>query len=287
MIQRGKSLIFLHTPKAAGSTLNTIIDRQFLPSVIFKINNSDVQKSINEFKNIVEEKRIKIRCLMGHMPFGLHRYLPQPSIYVTLLRNPIDRVISHYYFVLRNPNHYLYEKVTSNNMSLKDYVSSAISPELTNGQTRLISGVERVDSINGDEFVSADILEIAKKNLQDYFVVGLSEKFDESLILFKRILGWKNIFYIKRNVTDRRPSINEIDEETIKTIIEYNKLDIDLYIFAEQIFENFLKGQGASFNKQVEHFRLLNKYYYPFSPHRMIHKIKKVTNYLLREISYR
>jgi Sulfotransferase family len=33
------------------------------------------------------------------MPFGLHKILPQPATYITVVREPIDRMISAFYFM--------------------------------------------------------------------------------------------------------------------------------------------------------------------------------------------
>jgi hypothetical protein len=148
-----KSLIFLHIPKAAGTSLHRIIGRQYPQPSIFSIDGADVYGSIEEFKGLSESQRARIACLKGHMPFGLHRYLPQPCAYITFLRDPIDRIVSHYYFVLRTPSHYLYEQVTSQRMTLDDYVRSGISGELSNGQTKLLAGDE--------ENPPSDMLEVA------------------------------------------------------------------------------------------------------------------------------
>jgi len=202
-----------------------------------------------------QKERQEIRCLKGHMPFGLHSYLPRPAIYITLFRYPVDRMISQYTHVLRTSDHYLHNEVTSKNMSLCDFVSSGISLELTNHQTRLISGIE-------NEPMSAAILEIAKRNLQDRFVAfGLSERFDESLILFKRLLGWRNIFYVRQNVTRSRPSQHEIPIETIRIIEKYNTFDLELYDFAEQKFEDQICEQRASFESELRTFQRLNRVY--------------------------
>src|SRR5678815_616084 len=94
------TVIFLHIPKTAGSTLDKIIDHQYKRTSIF----TRAYISMDEFKILPEAHREKIRVLRGHMHFGVHEYLPQSSIYITILRNPIDRVISHYYMVLRSSN---------------------------------------------------------------------------------------------------------------------------------------------------------------------------------------
>ena len=194
------------------------------------------------------------------MPWGLHKYLPQQTAYITMLRDPIDRIISHYYFVISKPNHYLHNKVISKKMDLENYVSSGISPELNNGQVRMIT------SVWGNDPVSSDTLEQAKVNLNDHFlVVGLVERFDESLVLFSKLLGWKNIYYVKRNVTYHRPVRQQVCSTTLRVIERYNRFDMELYEFAKQIFQEKLKQVVP--RKKLIIFQFLNSIYqsaYPF-----------------------
>ena len=79
---------------------------------------------------------------MGHMGFGLHDYLPQGASYITMLRDPIDRIVSHYYYVLQNQGHYLHKEVAGKGLSLEQFADSALSTELDNGQTRVLAGLE-------------------------------------------------------------------------------------------------------------------------------------------------
>lgn len=258
---RDIALISIHIPKAGGTTLHKVIERQYPKQSTFTIDGLHVRESIEQFKSLPREERARIQCLTGHMPFGLHTYLSEPTTYITMLRDPIDRIISHYYFVKRAPRHYLYKEVISRNMDLEEYVSSGISSELNNGQVRLISGVEAVDTVFGHNPVSTDILEVAKRNLCEHFIaVGLCERFDESLFLFSSLLGWKNIYYVKENVTQTRPSKQEIRLQTLKTIEKHNELDMELYEFAKHMFEEKLCEQGLGKNGLVT-FRLSNRAY--------------------------
>lgn len=251
-----KSLIFLHIPKAAGTTLNHIIERQYPKIHMYDIYGVNVYSSIEEFKNLSEAKRESILCLKGHMYFGLHVYLPQPCAYITLLRDPVERIVSHYHYVLRTPTHYLYKQVKSQNMTLDDYVSSGISPELTNGQARLISGVrEEWDS-------PSDMLEMAKRNLHKHVdVAGIAERFDESLVLMKRRLGWRWIYYRKQNVRPNRLHNITLSKNTLRQIQKSNEKDLELYAFAKQLFEESIQEEGSSFASEVRIFRLLNRVY--------------------------
>lgn len=263
-----KSVIFLHIPKAGGTTLNKIIKRQYRPDKIYIVRDSKnshkrFQDCIDEIKVLPLAEREKIKVLRGHMGFGLHDFLPQPSVYLTLLRDPVERVISHYYFVLRTPHHYLHQKVTSEKMSLEDCIYSGISPELDNGQTRLLS------STNGDVDLpipfghcNEEMLERAKENLRKYFVgVGLVESFDESLLLFKKLLNWNNIFYTKRNVTQNRPSQSNFSPETLQLIRKHNEFDLELYQYAAGLFQKQIAHQIPSLKEELQKFQWRNSLY--------------------------
>ncbi|MDJ0633601.1 MAG: sulfotransferase family 2 domain-containing protein [Xenococcaceae cyanobacterium MO_188.B29] len=273
-LQPKPSVIFLHIPKTAGTTLNQILLRQYKSENIFQINGDRVFSSIEEFKHLTEENRKKIRLLNGHMYFGLHEFLPQPSTYITLLRNPIKRVISHYYYVLREPNHYLHKRVKNANMSLHDYVSSDISKELINGQTRLIAGLDGQDIDNEQKSLQA--LTKAKQNLTDNFsVVGLTEKFDETLIVLQKMFDWKNIFYVKNNINTKKNVYANIPKNTISIIKDRNSIDIELYQYAEEILTQKVNLISTNFERDLDNFKLLNNVY---------GKINNTTNKLKEKI---
>lgn len=272
--EQDRSIIFLHVPKAAGSTLNKILERQYEKKSIFFIENgSHIKEFIAEFKRLPEARKREIKVFQGHIKFGLHERLPQPSTYITIIREPVERIISHYYYVLRTPRHYLYDEVTSKNMSLKDYVCSRITTELDNAQTRILSGVESV----GFGECSTENLESAKKNLQEHFsVVGLTERFDETLLLLKRALKWKNPFYIKQNVTKNRLLKEDISKDTLNIIEKYNELDIELYRYVEEMFNEAINKSAYLTEIELKQFKLLNQIYsktYPLYS-RVLNKVR-------------
>lgn len=254
--QTERSLVFIHIPKAAGTTLNRIIRRKYSKKNIFEINGANVLKSIDEFKNMPESTRRKIKVVMGHMEFGLHRFLPQPADYITLLRRPVDRIIAHYYYAKRRPDHYLYDWINKENISLKNYISSKKTVELNNGQTRLLSASEDV----GFGACSVEHLEKAKKNIKEHFAVaGLTERFDETLMLIKKAFGWSMPYYAKTNVRKKRPHSETVEKETLKIIEEYNKLDIALYQYVSERFELSIKQQDFGYDEELEKFKKSNR----------------------------
>ncbi len=248
-------LLFLHIPKTAGSTLHSVLSSQFPPDEILTIDSSDPESSVKEIKALPIEDKMRIKCVRGHMPFGLHAYFPQPATYITFLRDPVDRIISHYYYLQSSPQHYLYEVVTSKHMSLADYATSGISSELLNGQTRLISGYE-------EPTPTTETLALAKENLSKQFsFIGLTERFNDSLVLLARQFGWRNVFYVKRNVTRGRLRREEIPGKVLSQIMAQNALDWELYTFAKHMFAESVLSYGKTFKLDVRVFRVRNRAY--------------------------
>ena len=266
------TLIFLHIPKTAGRTFYNILVRQFLPFEILRLEylfskncprssqspygffNSFLQEyELNYLNNLPDDKKINLKCVtQGHLAFGLHTYFPQKASYVAFLRNPVDRVISQYCYLRRRPNNPLYYSVK--NKTLKDYVEGERNPgQFSNVQTRFLCGQEGI--LKQGELSESD-LELAQKRLKENFAfVGITEKFDESLICLKKFFGWKNIFYYKSNVSKKRPLVEEISRDTLRIIQEKNKLDVQLYKFARRMLERSINNYGLSFEADLRVLR--------------------------------
>src|SRR5438105_4223765 len=92
-------VLFLHIPKAAGSTLNRVIAQQFAPEAIYKVGRT----AHSELEAVVAKmnEASPVRVISGHFTFGLHAALPQPFTYITILRDPVKRLVSQFRFVKR------------------------------------------------------------------------------------------------------------------------------------------------------------------------------------------
>lgn len=260
-----KTLIFVHIPKTGGRTVEAMLQRQYPTERTYDIYGygSSISEAVEGLKNLPKKGKQQIKLIKGHYQFGLHRILPQQCTYITLLRDPIDRVISHYYYILTHHTHPLHEVVNSRNLSLKDYVLNGISTELDNGQTRLISGMEHLHEFGRCD---TDMLDAAKTNLQEHFAVaGLVERFDESLVLMKLELGWKNVYYDRRNVANRRPQKIEIPSDTLTAMRMFNELDLELYRYAEKRFQELTTRWAPIFDRELRKLKRQNHVYQTFA----------------------
>jgi len=179
----------------------------------------------------------RTRVFKGHMLFGLHEILPQPATYITVLREPVDRVVSAFYFMRNYKLHPLYWKFRWENWSLEDFVRR--SPR-DNVQCKIVAGAEY------EEPCTAEICERAKENLVRYFsVVGLSERFEESLALMKLRFGWKLRRYSSFNVTRTRPKKEDLPRSALDLIAEKNSFDVSLYELAAKVFQTAINQHPA------------------------------------------
>jgi hypothetical protein len=247
------TLIFLHIPKTAGTTLNSIIERQYAPPQIFALGER-VQESLDSYRRMSTAEKQQYRLITGHMSFGLHEHVPGPSRYFTVLRQPLERCVSFYYFVQRLSNHYLHEYVYDQSWSLAQFIESGVTIMMDNFQTRLLSGAWDKPAYGA---CTPDLLAQAKQNLQNHFdVVGLTSEFDRTLLLLRRHYGWRNISYARQNVTEKRPSVQEIDPQTRRLLLAHNQLDMELYQFTQTLFAQQVAAQGNSFEWELAYFRL-------------------------------
>ena len=208
-----------------------------------------------EFVSLSDAERASYDVLTGHVHFGIHRHVPGACAYMTMLRDPVERVVSHYYFVLRKPDHYLHPLVAGRGLTLREYVERRTSVELDNDQVRYFTETTHQDLPWGG--VTRDHLADAKRNLESHFpVVGLAERFDESLVMMQCMYGWLNISYERRNVTEKRPRLDEIDAGTVALIRETNRLDVELYELGVRLFERQVAALGAHFEARWRVFRM-------------------------------
>jgi hypothetical protein len=231
-----EAIIFLHLPKTAGTTVNRLIEWEYRLTEMYSIDPVLFEWSAAHLRKLSPQRLKRIRIFKGHMLYGLHEVLPQPATYITVLRDPVDRVISSYYFMRSYMLHPLYWKLRRENWSLEDFVRN--SPR-HNVQSKIVAGADYTPPC------TREIADRAKHNLRHHFsVVGLSERLEESLALMKLRFGWKLSTYSSFNVTRSRPKKRDLPDATIDLIRQKNAFDIELYGCAQEMFEGAVEANA-------------------------------------------
>lgn len=260
---KDSTVIFTHIPKTAGTSLRHIVQSQFQPHQVFEFYNLRTQppkvlKGIEKYRGLSQTRKAAIEFVSGHVGFGLHEFLQRPCTYITVLRDPIERVISYYYFLSRNQNEITKDK------SLGEFIKTFGGAQ--NSMTCYLSGLTlKAQLQDPDVDIEAlqfdqTTLEQAKANLESSFkVVGFVDRFDETCILLKQKLGWNfSSFYVRKNVANRN-YLDEVSPTDLDLIHKYNELDIQLYSHAREIFERTIEEMGDRFNEELANFQLDNQ----------------------------
>lgn len=253
------TVFFLHLPKTAGTTMRRVLDREYRNARRYEIGE-DVTGDIRAFRARRWDAGGAPNLVQGHMSYGLHAFVPGPAAYVTLLREPLRRALSDYHYVTSTPGHPIHQHVK--NLSLVDYFESGITGQLSNGQVRLLSGDNLPDDpgVPSNRAMERHDLDRVREHLnRDFAAVGLQERFDETLLLFRRRLGWRWPFYLKENVTTRAYRTEDVDPGDLERIRELNLLDLELYESVRAGFDREIEREGGAFARELAAFRILNR----------------------------
>jgi hypothetical protein len=247
---RDEVVIFVHLPKCGGTTLNRIIEWEYDPRRIFTIDPSFFRWSYNRLKGLPTERLDRMDVFKGHMPFGLHRRLSAAATYITVLRDPVERAISAYYFAATYRLHPRHREVSR--MSLEDFIQHT---DYHNVQCKMIAGMDiGYDFLAGD--CTAETLELAKENLaKHYSLVGLTEQFDETLALAKLKFGWNIARYANFNVTKVRAQKDRVSAATLELIAKLNRFDVELYEHVVPLFRNQFAHAGEAAANELKRIR--------------------------------
>ena len=232
-----EAVIFLHVPKTAGTTLNRLIEWEYPIFQMYSVDPVFFTWSASHLRRLSPRRLKKTRMFKGHMVFGLHEILPQPATYITVLREPIERVMSAFYYMSSYILHPKYRKFRREQWTLEDFVRRL---PRDNVQCKILAGADY------NSPCTKEIFERAKENLFKHFsVVGLSERFEESLALMKLRFGWDLWRYSSFNVTRTRPRKADLPRATLDLIAAKNSFDIALYECAVNIFQVAIDTHAA------------------------------------------
>ncbi len=252
------TIIFHHIPKAAGSTFRLILSRQFKSEFIYNLQTLRKHEMIKKFSTINKEKRYCYKLVMGHQAGKLYNLVNNPVI-ITMLRSPVERVDSLYRHAKRHEDHPCHK--IAKLYSLKECFENNIHKEwkeLSNGQFDSLCFLFKTNlNVNLEGIIEIDLI---NKIMDEYIIFGLVERFDESLLLMNKYMGFNhNIYYYRKNTSHDK---FKIDPSVIKIIREYNRLDIQLYEYCKNIFNNRLVSELSFLKNKLFLYKTLNMLMY-------------------------
>jgi hypothetical protein len=242
---------FVDIPKTGGKTVTSMFTAAYSNAAVRDAGN--YLKSPERVEAKISRLRVaRARVTTGRIPYGFFReHLPKDTRFVTFLRQPVERVVSHYYRSIHRTGTALDERRPVTADSIEEALESGLPP-LTNLATRLLC---RDPSPSRD--LPPKALDDAKENLRAFEFVGIQERLAESMLLLQRALGLDLVAY-EEQLDDSDTVVEEISNEQRALIEECNQLDLELYTFALGLFEDAVAAADQQFEVDVETLRGLS-----------------------------
>lgn len=236
--------VFVHLQKTAGTSIVRAARSAY---------DNDVT-SHGDYLAWPRDEVLKRRFVSGHFGYHFAKPLMDDRFSFTFLREPLDRLVSMYYFC-RSSDPAQYEiYACANETSFDEFLSLALRGEagisevlyhtLWNHQAwQLAFGwAPSHESLNNtqmhrsvgktrlEEFDESEIRELAAAHLDEFDHIGFREDYASD---FRTILGALGVpipqVVPRSNVTASRPKVTDLPQSTIEKMLELTELDRALY----------------------------------------------------------
>lgn len=225
-------ILSIHVPKAAGNSFRALLEVELDERLMldygdwagFDVPEANQRRDVRtlEMRARCGELLEKYEAIHGHFIADKYLGLFPREDFVAFFRDPYQQALSHYWFLVRNPQreHPEEKMLHDAKMTLHDYLA-------------------------WDAFRDQQSQYLGSLSIDDFAMVGLSEEFYRSVKLFNRIFGCNLSGNSFLNVNpDHQGADYAIDPDVRKAVEKYRAGDIELYRRAKEIFARQTRRAG-------------------------------------------
>lgn len=256
-------LVFLHISKTAGSTVRRILQESFGQGLIELYDSLSMRAFTQKESIFLGETFANCQCMTSHnfcLPLKAQEGGKVSLLPFTFLRNPVERVISEYYYALSRSQRGLIKRQVPNNFI--DWFQK----DLDNKGFRISSNLQRDIIAYGDTSVALTRIK------GELLFTGITERFDESLVLLRQILSERGYilkpWILRQNETNLT---NELARRRVSdrvkygdTILNANLEDQLIYESSMRMLDRAIENYRGDFERDLHFFRLARTIAFPY-----------------------
>lgn len=209
----------VHIPKTAGTSFRYVLQKNESVRMLYDYGKESPESTpalveINPMKLTLESEIFdadKFNFICGHISYGKYAHCIPPGSVVSIVRNPIERVVSEYQHLKRHEGY------------AGGFAEFSTEPFQQNKQWRMLRGVDQKPSA----------------------LIGLTSHYRYFVEVFSNKLGlpMESIAVNQAPDSDAEGRIN-IPPGEIKAAYLYNKQDVDFFFEKVRIFSDLVRSAG-------------------------------------------
>ena len=264
-LSRPKPVLFLHIPKTGGSSFLTALGNVFGERRVRRLRCAEEMAQV-EIDRIVSDEIQDIDCLVGHFPIHVFAKYLDTFRPFTILRDPVDRVMSLFRFLKRAPRSETERLELREGFGFDDFIESRV-PEIyaqtRNLMCRMLCGDEEMsDPLAAAFWEPRDPAALVHQALATLRAIefGLLEDMQSTLTLAQHFCATNfNLDEYRANATDAPGA--EWTAHNIHRIVDLNTLDVALYhqakvLFSTRVRDASVLGQSGDGTSSVSVLRV-------------------------------
>jgi hypothetical protein len=240
-------LLLVHLPKTAGTTLAQLLRYHYRDGAFMGAGNVLSRPEEAEPRLQAIARKPAVRAAAGHVSFGLAERVLPDATFVTILREPVARTLSQYFFLaeLGRGGGLVPPGLEEDARGLGLDEAFERGYLLDDLQTRMLCGL-----LSPYEQLPEDALERAQANLSERFAyVGTTERFDQLLAVLNLALRWPTTAHEPARENPHRPA--EVPDDLRALAAERNRLDRDLHAFAGGLLDQAVAAAGPAVEEEA------------------------------------